>query len=288
MHFKSFYDIIVPRWITMEFNNEQATAYFEYEKNRKLGIKSILYYASIMYILIYIIQIFLIILAPMITKYPLYLENANSELIIHPENETFISAWTQFIIYLIIFIGLVFFNIRNLINDLKDFKTEFKKHFTNILIGIGVFFLAMIASALFLGIFNITSSSDNQEQIEKIMTGYYPIILVPALVILGPVCEELIFRRSFFNIFKMETKKWIKIIVSGSVFGFIHVGMAVLLYIIEKAPSQIIIEELLLGVPYILQGIGLSYIYSRSEENILPVLIIHILNNLLSCIMVLG
>ena len=53
------------------------------------------------------------------------------------------------------------------------------------------------------------------------------------------------------------------------------------MYLMEGSFSAIP-KEFILGIPYILQGIALSYIYYRSNQNIIPVTIVHIINNLIA------
>ena len=53
-------------------------------------------------------------------------------------------------------------------------------------------------------------------------------------------------------------------------------------YLSAGVEFELILTEFLLGLTYIASGVALGYIYSRSKENLVPVLIIHILNNLIA------
>lgn len=259
---------------------------FDYEKCRSISYLSICFYIIVMYILNLFIQMILMAISPMITGIEYYTDQLG-EIVLSPENELFINSWTQIIVYLIMTIGLVWINKKSLVNDLIDFKHHTKHNLLSVLIGFGIFWGATIFSNLLMMLLQITDASENQEQIEAIVSGRYGLMVTIAVVILGPLCEEIIFRRSIFNIFKPNTNSWFKIIVSGVIFGFIHVGMAILSYIMVGESINVILTEFILGIPYIIQGIALSYIYYQSKCNLLPVLTIHILNNLIAALLIL-
>ena len=54
--------------------------------------------------------------------------------------------------------------------------------------------------------------------------------------------------------------------------------------IIESAPTVEIFTEVLLGIPYIVMGFVLGYIYSESDENVVVPTLVHMFNNGLSVI----
>ena len=137
---------------------------------------------------------------------------------------------------------------------------------------------------MLMAILNISDTSANQSALEAIVAGKYGFIVLFTIIILGPICEELIFRQSAFRLFRRGTNCWTKIILTGVIFGSIHVTSAILMYFMEGSFNAIP-KEFLLGIPYILQGIALSYVYYRSNENIIPVTIVHILNNLIAGIL---
>ena len=85
-----------------------------------------------------------------------------------------------------------------------------------------------------------------------------------------------------FSLFKKNTNKWVKILISGAIFGAIHFVMAIINYATAGAEFSLIATEFLLGLTYVASGVALGYIYSRSKENLVPVLIIHIFNNLIA------
>ena len=83
-------------------------------------------------------------------------------------------------------------------------------------------------------------------------------------VITAPIIEEFIFRKSFKNIFKL---KYLFIIISGFIFGILHVA------------DFSNISQILLGIPYILMGIDFAYIYYKTD-NLFVTLTFHSAHNL--------
>ena len=263
----------------MENNNIED---IEYEQTRKTGIYSILYYFIFMYFIAVIIQIILMGVAPVITGVDLLLPNTENEL--HPINELFILSWTQIVVYIGLTIGLICLTKKYLVKHFVNFLQNRKSLSLEFLIGFGIFWGATILSNLLLELLNIEGDSTNQEIIISILNGDYKWIVTFILVILGPLCEEIIFRHSFFSVFKKNTNKWIKILISGAIFGGIHFVTAIINYINMDASITVILEEIVLGLSYIVSGIALGYIYTRCKENLVPVLLIHILNNAIAAV----
>lgn len=99
-------------------------------------------------------------------------------------------------------------------------------HFKKILIALLGTFMLIIASAVVqfaLGL-GLEQTSTNQNLLDQIsrQSGYfYPVMVI----IVGPMFEELIFRGLFFNTFfkeKNKLNKWLGIILSGFIFGYVH------------------------------------------------------------------
>ena len=88
--------------------------------------------------------------------------------------------------------------------------------------------------------------------------------------------EEILFRLSFK---KVITNKYLYIIISGTLFGLLHIfplsdGITLILGIIQS-------------ISYVVMGIYFSYIYYKTD-NIFISMGLHLLNNLLSVIMMLN
>ena len=75
-----------------------------------------------------------------------------------------------------------------------------------------------------------------------------------------------------------------KIIISGILFGGIHVATSIIVMLVESAPASEIFTEMLLGIPYIVMGFVLGFIYSDSDENVIVPTLVHMFNNGLSVV----
>ena len=96
-----------------------------------------------------------------------------------------------------------------------------------------------------------------------------PIYTFIVTVFVAPILEELIFRLSFKNVIK---NKWLFIIISGVIFGAIHVVFSV---------NDI--YQLLYLIPYCSLGIAFSYMYYETDNILVPISF-HILHNTITAI----
>lgn len=157
----------------------------------------------------------------------------------------------------------------------KDFYNRFENNFVYAffkgpLIVYGCSFVGGIFSYLFKG--NITS--ENQALLEVLISDHFVLMLV-ASVVLAPIFEELLFRGTIFAwVYEYHPK--VAHILSGFIFGFVHVMNAVLGGNIGEM-TQIF--------SYLFMGIGLSYLYEKTNNIYVP-MITHALNNLIAVIMV--
>lgn len=91
------------------------------------------------------------------------------------------------------------------------------------LLGVMLLVLASIATQLLLNL-GANTTSTNQAVLNSI-SRQAGIFYIPMVTVLGPIFEETIFRGLFFNIFFSErtrANKWVGIMLSGFIFGFIH------------------------------------------------------------------
>lgn len=164
------------------------------------------------------------------------------------------------LIYLII---LVYLYKDELKSDLSKFKKNgdklITKYFPIYLLGV---FLMGISNMIVSSITKIEISS-NEEAVRTLIK-FYPVYMIFSSVIYAPIVEELIFRKSIRKIFD---DKVVFILISGFLFGLVHV--------IGGNTSS---NELLMGIPYIIMGIDLAYIYYKSD-NIFTTMFIHSMHN---------
>lgn len=173
------------------------------------------------------------------------------------------------ICYFIVDIIYLLFVIFIFKDDLKNNIKEFKKNGINLLFSfipiylLGLFFMGLSNSILI----NLTGIelSSNEEAIRSLIKTY-PIYMAFSSVIYAPIVEELIFRNSIRKIIKNDL---IFIFMSGILFGLVHV--------IGSSES---INEILMGIPYIIMGIDFAYIFYKSK-NIFTTISIHSIHNLI-------
>ena len=128
----------------------------------------------------------------------------------------------------------------------------------------------MFLSSLVIGFLGIEGSDNQTTNIELFKTA--PIIQAFIAIILAPITEELVFRRSFKN---FTNNKLLFALVTGLIFGGIHVVSS-----LTSFKNLIMLIHL---IPYSSVGIALGYAY-KEHNNILGTMSIHALHNLIAVI----
>ena len=148
----------------------------------------------------------------------------------------------------------------------KDFKV-FRKKFgeiTDVAIKYWVIgFVCMLVSNLLIQLLLPVSIASNEQEIRKFIDST-PFFAFLATCVFAPLLEELIFRKSFKDAIK---NKWLFIILSGFVFGAMHV-----LGSIESLYSLLYI------IPYSSLGISFAYMYYKTD-NIFSSIFAHFVHN---------
>lgn len=148
--------------------------------------------------------------------------------------------------------------------DINDFKENGKKY-------ISKYFIYYVIGAILMGVTNLIiqsitkiNLSGNEEQIRDLIKDY-PLYMTIISVITAPFIEEIIFRKSLKNIFKL---KYLFIVISGFIFGLLHIS--------DFSNTG----QILLGIPYIIMGIDFAYIYYKTD-NVFTTMTFHIAHNLI-------
>lgn len=198
-------------------------------------------------------------------------------LIIHPNNpnnEIFSMTLANFLAYYILTFVFVLL--------LREFyKSEFivfkKKIFTYFGIAIVGYFCNLFLSSIIQSIYNLFDFTPrdtvNQESIAETLK--YPLLSIPMIIFGAPLVEETIFRGVIFNACKnLKLKNNLNIILgfilSSSLFGLIHVLSAFL--------STGDVTELILVFPYVAAGFVLTFLYYKTGNLFVPMLM-HFLQN---------
>lgn len=276
-------------------NEEYETIYPDvvqtdtYDSNHYL--KSIAIYFLTIYGLTLIIQFILLFLYGIIYKTDPTFVDLNGETQYTPQALKFLNLWTQIVTYSALLIVVVLLLRKDLIVDFFKTKSNFLSVLKDAAIGFVLLYVASIAANMILVLLNITQSSENQYAIETMIancTSFELVLFSIILVVVTPLIEELIFRKSLFGFLKkydFSSKKMI--IVSALIFGGIHVATTIISLIFSAAPFMAILTEFLLVIPYFAMGLALSYSYEKAKRNIFVPTIIHMANNLLSLILIL-
>lgn len=179
----------------------------------------------------------------------------------------------NFMIYLVLLPGLILIMKRDLVDDFKDFLKI--KHTWIAVIVIGYLYLIVgnlisnVLSNALSSLFAIDiGQSVNQLTIIEALSSNGIVFMLLSAIIMGPIVEELVFRKAIFGLIRSDK---IAIIVSTFSFGAIH--------LIGEASIR---EALINGVSYFVMGIIFGIIYLRNDRNIWAPITVHILSNLIA------
>lgn len=157
-------------------------------------------------------------------------------------------------------------------NAWKDFKKN-KKEYLDIMFKSWILgFIIMAVSNLFINVILKNGIAANEETNRMIMKAF-ALYAIPAIMILGPICEELTFRASLK---KVINNKIIYIAVTSFLFAGAHIYGNI---------SSII--DLLYLIPYGSLGVAMGYTYSKTD-NILTNIFIHMFHNSLSVLAIIS
>lgn len=186
-----------------------------------------------------------------------------------------LNTYTNFICYLVGFIVVGFFMRNHLVNDFKGIKE--KPIYYAIYMVISAILFYVISILVSYGIDQLVGVSNNQSLIEGMILNNGAIPIFFAVVVFAPIVEELIYRKA---IFKLLEKKHIIIsyVVSTIVFVLPHM---------LSTPITNFGEWLLLCVPYFVSAILLCMTYHLSKKNVYASWFVHMINNLITFILIL-
>jgi len=171
---------------------------------------------------------------------------------------------TTFIISIFYLLIILFLYRKELFIDLKDFKNNYKKYISKYIIIYLIGVLLMIIGNTIISKITNQSLSGNEIEIRERITNY-PLIMIFSTIIYAPIIEEIIFRKSIKNIFK---NKYLFIIISGLIFGILHIT------------NFKDLNEILYSIPYIIIGLDFAYIYYKTN-NIFTTITFHFCHNLI-------
>lgn len=140
----------------------------------------------------------------------------------------------------------------------REEKLPFNQSFVWVVLG---FFLAIfvqgLAGAIETYIFKIEMGSENTQNLVAIAKTFPAFFIV--FTIIGPILEEIVFRKVIFGALYTRFNFWISVIISSIIFGIVHFE----------------IEHLLI---YTSMGATFAFLYVKTKRLIVPIMT-HILMN---------
>lgn len=272
--------------------DQTINAEIEYKQNCKTGIVAFAFYYALNLILSVVLQVIfhnILINELGITNDQLLEGDPNFSSEAYAQYEVLLTAYLNFVIMAVVFIGFIFIFKNILKDDFKTFKGDPKKYLGLFGLGfVGMYISNFLVSFIITLFFGDDVVSSNQDLLNGIFNhnDTTKIILIIFTVIFAPFIEELLFRKSIFNFFKK--KSFVPIIVSAVIFAFIHVsGPMFSTFLLtlnnEASLKDVFIEFAYIGI-YLPPAFVLAYVYSESKYNIFPCILIHTAQNLLSVI----
>lgn len=184
----------------------------------------------------------------------------------------------NFSVYLILLPAVFFILKFDFVGDFNEMKTKKNQWVPIIAIGYVYIIIGNVfsnyASNLLANVFGIAESEAiNQITIIRSLNSSGAILMILSAVIMGPIVEELIFRKSIFGLFKNDK---IALVVSALLFGSIHLFS-----------ESSILAAIVNGLSYFTMGFVFGFIYLQNNKNILAPISVHMLSNLISILAIL-
>lgn len=179
---------------------------------------------------------------------------------------------------LIMFVAVLLFYKKYFKKDLVLFKLNKKDYIKKIISYFIIFIVVKYGVAIFSSLLLVmlgsdVVSSENQETVVTLSKSM-PFMMMISTSLLAPFVEEGIFR---LGIKKVINNKYLFILVSGLIFGFMHIFPT-------ELPLYVALIE---SLNYVTMGLLLAYIYNETD-NIYVTIAVHALNNLLSMLVILA
>ena len=165
---------------------------------------------------------------------------------------------------------VILYFAKNIKQEFKEFikKPEIKKYFKYYVWG----YIAMVISNLIINIILFDGGIATNEANNRELLTTMAIYAIPSMVIFAPICEELIFKKSFTKTF---SNKYQFTIFTGVLFGSAHL-----------ISGGLTLQNLLYIIPYSSLGIAFSYMYIKSN-NIFTSITYHCIHNSLTILLLL-
>lgn len=189
---------------------------------------------------------------------------------------SFANSLINIVVYVLLIVPIVWFMRSDLMFDYKNFLNLNKKVFGFIIAGYLYVVFGNIISNVFITFLEFVFQASyepatNQLFIESLLQNDGMILMFIGAVILGPIVEELVFRKAIFGLIP---KPNIALIVSSVIFALIHV--------FNELFTLPFLNFILTVIPYLTMGFVFGFIYVRFNKNIYIPILVHMLTNLIS------
>lgn len=154
---------------------------------------------------------------------------------------------------------------KELINNIKDLKKNYKKVLLTTLKFWIIGFIIMYLSSLLINLLPIKTSINQQENINLLRN--YQLLEILIACIIAPITEEIVFRLSFKG---FTDNKWFYSITTGLIFAGVH--------ILSSISNPLMLIHI---IPYAALGIAFGYAYANTD-NIYGTMLMHALHNTIS------
>lgn len=170
-----------------------------------------------------------------------------------------------FIVYAAVIILFLSIYRKSLSEDFKKIKKNKKNFFLTIIICLILSFVTMaigsIISSLIVG-----KNTDTNDFAVNTLFDTIPAFMLFNTLIYAPIVEEIVFRKTFYDILDNKT---FFVIFSAIVFGFYHIGY-----------NFVALKEFANMIPYIFMGTVLASSYIKTKSIYAPITV-HFLYNLI-------
>lgn len=185
----------------------------------------------------------------------------------------------NFVTYLILIGVIGFLLFPNLKRDFIPIKQRDRQLIIGMFTGVAIVFGASAVATIIQSLLSLVlkmpgGESLNQISIELALRGSGAPLMIISAVILGPIVEELIFRKATFELVR---NKWAAAAVSTVLFALIHVSS-------ELSNIANFGHFIYVFLPYLTMGAAFAAVYIIFKQNIYTVIGAHMLWNLLAII----
>lgn len=183
-----------------------------------------------------------------------------------------ISLYLHTFVELVVFIAIILFSKKKLLDDFNKIKIKNPMNIAFMVIGANFFmnFTNIIVNIIIMQ-FTTVETSNNQLGIE-LMFERYPVYIVMTAVIFAPIVEELVFRGTIYSYMRQKMNFiWCAILNS-----FIFAGLHFTVSLLTGDLSDIIFL-----LAYMSQSFIICYIYEKTDNIFLPI-VLHFMNNALA------